>query len=82
MQRPTPGVVGVECDQNPMPRWHHDDVRTAPENSWSLMPNLKLVPVEVHGMWHRRLIDEKQLDALALRHGERQRLLSPDDVVD
>ena len=43
--------------------------------------DLKFMPVEMHRVRHRRLIDEEKLDALALGNWQRRRLLGPGDVI-
>src|ERR1700732_1543072 len=70
MERPKPRIVGVEGDHDPAPGWHqHGVAPRAGEPPAVDFDDLKLVPVQVHRMWHRRLVDEDELDALALCDG-------------
>src|SRR6516162_4017835 len=70
MQRPKPGIVGVEGDHDPAPR--RDQHRVAHRAGKALavdLDHLKFVPVQVHRVLHPRLVDEDKLDALALCDG-------------
>ena len=70
MQRPKPRIVGVECDHHPMPGRHQDCVAHSAGKLLVVdFHDLKFMPVEMHRVRHRRLIDEQKLDALASAMG-------------
>src|SRR4029077_18195782 len=67
VERPKPRVVGIEGDHDPAAgRDQHRVAHRAGKALAVYLDTLKFVPVQVHRMRHWRLIDEDQLDALAL----------------
>src|SRR5262245_51612087 len=67
MDCPKPGVVGVEGDDDPAAGRHEHGVAYCAGKALAVdFDDLKFVSVQVHGMRHRRLVDEDEFDALAL----------------
>src|SRR5215472_2446980 len=70
MERPKPGIVGVEGDHDPAPRRHQHGVAHRAGKALAVdFDHLKFVSVQVHRVLHPRLVDEDELDALALCDG-------------
>jgi hypothetical protein len=65
VKRPSPRIVGIECDSNTA---HRHDENCVADCTVDLPPvdrnHLERVAVQMHGMRHHRAIDEIDLDAL------------------
>ena len=83
VQRPIAWIVGVEGHGHAAIRGDQDGVAHRAGEAIAVdVDHLKLVPVQMHRMGHRRLVDEHELDPLALRDGQGRNVLVPDDIVD
>src|SRR6516225_10319639 len=66
MDCPKPGGVGVEGDHDPAPRRHQHGVAHRAGKALAVdFDHLKFMPVQVHRMRHRRLVDEDEFDPFA-----------------
>src|SRR5262249_58176356 len=67
MDCPKPGIIGVEGDHDPAAGWDQHGVAHRAGKALAVdFDDLKFVPVQVHRVLHPRLVDEDELDALAL----------------
>src|SRR5215831_13884450 len=70
MEGPKPGIVGIEGDDDSaLGRDQHGVAHRAGKALAVDFDHLKFVSVQMHRMLHRRLVDEDELDALALGDG-------------
>jgi hypothetical protein len=73
MERSPAGIVGVEGDHDPAPgRDQHRVAHRAGKAHDVDLNHLKLVPVQVHRVGHRRLVAEHKFNALPPGHRQRR----------
>ena len=72
MQRPVAGIVGFEGDGHVLHRRHQHGVADgAAEPRLTEADDLEVMAMQMHGMGHHRLVDERKFDPLALANLER-----------
>jgi len=75
---PIPWIVGVEGDRYPAPGSDKDGVAHCAGEAIAVdLDHLEFMPMQMHWMGHRRLVDEHELDPLALRDRQGRNVLVP-----
>jgi hypothetical protein len=77
VEGPKSWIIGVKSDHDAPARWHQYGIAHGAGKALAVdLDDLEFVTVQVHRMRHAGLVDEDQLDPLAIR--DRQGEVDPD----